>query len=67
MIKLIEGEVVLSPDGRRAVSITFGRATLMDVPSLGFAAVLGPPPLPEAPQPAQPINHLALSRDGSCS
>jgi len=60
-----EGTVVLSPDGRRAVSIDFGRATLMDVPSLGIAAVLGPPPLPEAPQPARPINHLALSRDGS--
>jgi hypothetical protein len=60
-----EGTVVLSSDGRRAVSIEFGRATLMDVPSLGIAAVLGPPSLPEAPQPARPINHLALSRDGS--
>ena len=60
-----EGTVVLSSDGRRAVSIEFGRATLMNVPSLGIAAVLGPPPLPEAPQPARPINHLALSRDGS--
>jgi WD40 repeat protein len=58
-------EVVLSPDGRRAVSIERGRATVMDVPSLGIAAVLGPPPFPEAPQAAQPINHLALSRDGS--
>jgi WD40 repeat protein len=58
-------EVVLSPDGRRAVSIEFGRANVMDVSSLGIAAVLGPPPLPEAPQPARPINHLALSRDGS--
>ena len=60
-----EGTVALSPDGRRAVSIEFGRATVMDVPSLGIAAVLGPPALPEAPQPARPINHLALSRDGS--
>jgi len=58
-------KVVLSRDGRRAVSIELGRATVMDVPSLGIAAVLGPPPLPEAPRPAQPINHLALSRDGS--
>ena len=56
---------MLSPDGRRAVSIEFGRATVMDVPSLGIAAVLGPPSLPEASRPARPINHLALSRDGS--
>jgi WD40 repeat protein len=60
-----EGTVVLSPDGRRAVSMEFGRVTLMDVPSLGIAAVLGPPSLPEASRPAPPINHLALSRDGS--
>jgi WD40 repeat protein len=60
-----EGTVVLSPDGRRAVSMEFGRATLMDVPSLGIAAVLGPPSLPEATRPTPPINHLALSRDGS--
>jgi hypothetical protein len=59
------GALVLSPDGRRAVSIDLGRATVMDVPSLGIAAVLGPPPLPDAPQPGRPINHLALSRDGS--
>ena len=59
------GAVVLSSDGRRAVSFELGRATLMNVPSLGIAAVLGPPPLPEAPQTARPINHLALSRDGS--
>jgi WD40 repeat protein len=59
------GAVVLSPDGRRAVSIELGRATLMDVPSLGIAAVLGPPPRPDASQPVRPINHLALSRDGS--
>jgi WD40 repeat protein len=57
--------VALSPDGRRAVGIDFGRATVMDVPSLGIAAVLGPLPLPETPQPTRPINHLALSRDGS--
>jgi WD40 repeat protein len=58
-------EVALSPDGRRAVSIQFGRAIVMDVPSPGIAAVLGPPSLPEVAQPARPINHLALSRDGS--
>jgi WD40 repeat protein len=60
-----QGTLVLSSDGRRAVSIDFGRANVMDVPSLGIAAVLGPPSLPETPQPARPINHLALSRDGS--
>jgi len=60
-----QGAVALSPDGRRAVSIEFGRATVMDVPSQGFAAVLGPPALPDASRPALPINHLALSRDGS--
>jgi WD40 repeat protein len=59
------GTLALSPDGRRAVSIDFGRATVMDVPSLGIAAVLGPPTLPDASQPARPINHLSLSRDGS--
>lgn len=59
------GDVALSSDGSRFVVNARGRATLWDLASPGIAAVLGPPVRTEPPPYHNPIDHLALSADGS--
>jgi WD40 repeat protein len=58
-------ELQLAPDGSRAVSYGFGRATVFDVEAKGVGAVLGPPVLPDPDRGGRGVSDLALSGDGT--